>query len=134
MKNVANMKLNNPKITILFGSDSTTIELHDSPSSTTFLRVKLTPEQLSSALSRLSYTSCEAEISGVDRIGKTLEFKKIEFPLSSNGTHLLKDTAKKEQYNFISEGWESDCYFNSQDSFFTKDGIQHARVTVRRWV
>lgn len=32
------------------------------------------------------------------------------------------------------DGWIADHYFNSQNSFYYKDGQTWARTTIRRWV
>lgn len=62
------------KITILISGDATRIEVRDSEANTLFLKIKLTPEQLSSALGRMGDTECdECEISGLDKIGKKHE-------------------------------------------------------------
>ena len=52
------MKING-KITILINQEYTRIELRDDDASTTFVEIKLTPEQLSMALSRLAFTPCK---------------------------------------------------------------------------
>ena len=55
-------------------------------------------------------------------IPKTLQWKeKTEF-------------AKANAQQWASDGWIADSYFNGQDSFFTKDGNEYARIHQRRWV
>ena len=127
------MKING-KITILVGELGTTIELYDSDASTTFAKVVLTPEQLSSALSRLAYTECDIEVFGLEKLGKRMEHKKFDFEVP-------KDIDKKELAKLSQElidkengGWISDGYFSSQDSFFTRDDKRYARCIVRRWL
>ncbi len=133
------MKING-KITILVNQDKTTIEVRDDASCITFLKVVLTPEQLSSALSRLMYTPCESvELTDdIKNVGKTMEHKTIEIEIPrvfdrSLDTAMLADMAQievdKEQ-----EGWIVSDTFVSQNSFFTKDGKNMARCKVRRWV
>lgn len=62
------MKLTNGKISLLVGQDYTTIELYDSVSCSTFVKVVLTNEQLASALSRLAHTPCkEVEVNGLEK-------------------------------------------------------------------
>ena len=128
------MELKDPKISILIGQESTTIEIYDSPSCTTFVRVKLTPDQLSSALSRLSHSPCECVVANLDRLGKTHEVTKFEFEMSETDCRTREKIAKETAERLCPEGWKSDGYFSSQDSFFTKDGKNMARATIRRWI
>jgi len=136
------MKLDKANITILVGSESTTISFQCAKSNITFAEATLTPQQLSSALSRLSNTECEIDVKGLNKVNKTMEHKKFEFKLPDgvskwNNTEKveLKDvcnTAMIEQG--ISDEWISDHYYNSQDTYFNKDGKPYARTTIRRWV
>ena len=133
------MKING-KITILINRENTRIELYDEDSSITFARLELTPEQLSSALSRLAYTPCIMEVNGLDKLGKKQEVKTLEFQLPrehmrSNDHDELHEIAQKilDEEN---EGWQAENYFQSQNSFFYKDEIRlpYARCTCRRWI
>jgi len=131
------MKING-KITILVNREQTTIELMDEDANTTFVRVVLTPDQLSSALSRLAYTDCEMDLFGLDRVGKKMEHKQFEFELprknmSSRDSEELSVIAQTILDN-NNEGWITDTYFGSQDTFFTKNDKPYARCTIRRWV
>ena len=128
------MELKDPKISIMIGQESTTIEIYDTPSCTTFVRVKLTPYQLSSALSRLSHSPCECSVHNLERLGKTHEVSKFEFEMPECDYKIRDKIAKQTAEKLCPEGWKSDGYFSSQDSFFTKDGKNMARVTIRRWV
>jgi len=47
------------KITLLVDRQETTIEIKDSLSSVVFAKIKLTPEQLSAALSRQEMVECD---------------------------------------------------------------------------
>jgi len=124
------MKINGT-ISILINSDYTTIEIEDKDANTTFVKVRLTPEQLSMALSRLSYTPCEMEVHKLERVGKRHEHKSHEFEIPN-------DVKNNELHNLAllscENGWTPDNYFGSQNSFFTKDGKKYARCTIRRWV
>lgn len=64
------MKIEEARITFLVGAESTTITLHDMKSGSAFAEIKLTPIQLSQALSRLSYTNCEINLFGLDKLNK----------------------------------------------------------------
>lgn len=127
----------NSKISIFVNADSTTIELIDEDSSITFARIKLTPEQLSQALSRLSHTKCECQVVGLDKLGKKMENKKYEFEIGDcdrRNFDALHDLAIRSLAENNMSDWEAERYFQSQDSFFKKDKTEYARVTIRRWV
>ena len=128
------MKLKDGSISFLVGQDSTTIEIHDSIASVTLARVTLTPKQLSQALSRLAYTHCDVEVNNLDKVGKKMINKKFEFELPNFTWGESKQCAIKTIKDVCPEGWKADNYFNSQDSFFNKDGKQYARVTIRKWI
>lgn len=125
--------LENAKISILISEDSTTIELIDSDSGLQFVSIKLSPEQLSMVLSRRAHVPCTMTIRSLDKIGKKLEHKIMEFEIPEdadrNGS-MVSSIAD----SVCPAGWVHDNYFNSQNSFFHKDGHRFARCTIRRWV
>jgi hypothetical protein len=121
---------------------STTIEIRDDNACTTFLEISLTPEQLSEVLSRLAYVKCELEINDLHKIGKTMEHKSFSFEISGkdHGDHYM-DRGKKlteisqKLLDDEGEGFISDGYFTSQDSFKEiDDNSWMAKCTARRWV
>lgn len=123
------------KITMLINQEYTTIQIEDSNAATTFCEVTLTPEQLSAIFSRLSRVTCEIEINGTERLGKKHECKTFEFEIDQN-----EADSKEAQYlafkanSLLTDGWNADAYFSSQNSFFKKDNKQYARCTIRRWI
>lgn len=131
------MELNNASITILISQDKTTIEIRDNDASVTFVKATLTPEQLSSALSRLSQTNCKAEIFAFDKVGKKHETEYFEFDITGynkadeDKLWLAANEALKKQNM---SDWKPDKYFGSQNSFFSSDGKDYARVVIRRWI
>ena len=129
------MKLKDAAITILINGDYTEIELHDKSSGLNIATVKLTVEQLSKALGRLSYTPCEIDItSELDKINKIMIVDKLVFPFDYEGSYIGRSKlAEQESIKYVPEGWVADTYFNSQDSFFTKDGVKYASCTIRKW-
>lgn len=123
------------KITIRINRDETTIEIEDDVANTTFVIVRLTPEQLSTALSRQAYVDCELEVAGLDRVGtrhenETFEFEIPEALASSSKTEELQKIAQSK----LTDGWIAEGYFASQNTFFKKEGVQYARCTIRRYV
>jgi hypothetical protein len=132
------------KITILINQDETMIEIRDELSSITFLKITLTPEQLSSALSRLAMTSCKFETRGLELVGKKMEHKSFEFEIPTYITekyninyNMPEEELQKYAQKLLDEegeGYIAESYFQSQGSFFSKNGIQYARVIARRWI
>ena len=132
------MKIN-ASITILFREGGLHIEVEDRDASITFLELDLDAAQTCQALSRLGCTPVSAcEVEGLDRVGKKMEHKKLEFevPKGTRWTHRKDSDQKllKLMHKHMPEGWVSDAYFQSQDSFFERDGKEWAQTTIRRWV
>src|SRR6056297_3134882 len=112
-------ELKNAKISILVSDDRTTIEVKDGDAAITFLKVELTPDQLSQCLSRLVNVKCEnAIVCDLDKIGKKHTNKKLEFKMPSESMYKDVDTATKLAKKNCPDGWEPDLYFGSQESFF----------------
>jgi len=123
------------KISMFIGVEETTIRIQDENSNIEFVEITLTPAQLSSALSRLAYTPCNIEVRGLDRVGKKHENKEFEFEISEKLSRERKTEQLREiAQSMLTDGWIAEGYFNSQNSFFTKDGVSYARCTIRRWV
>lgn len=120
------------RISILIGTKETLIQVKDSLSGITFLKVKLTPEQLSAALSMMALTECEFEVKELDKIGKKMQTAIHEFKLPWD-RHFTKEEVIAEAERTCPEGWTQDGYFGSQGSFFMKGDEQYARVTIRKW-
>ena len=91
-------------ISILINQEHTTIEIHDADASIKFLSIQLSPEQLSSALSRLSQVPCVIDLRGLDKIGKKITLNEIR-----NAVKALK-IAKIKVYNYFVIGlpWEDE--------------------------
>lgn len=127
------MKLDG-QISIRIEREHTTIEVRDDNACTTFLEITLTPEQLSSALSRLSNTDCKIELRNVDRVGKTHENKTFEFPIKyTDSQNDLELSCNEELFLKGMYEWKPDHYYGSQNSKFRKGEEKWARVTIRRW-
>jgi len=127
------MKLNDGRITMLASENGMIIELRDNDASVVFAKVEMNTKQLAQALSRLGYTTCKIEVQGLDKLGKKMEIDKLVFEIPDDwyNEKELAMTLVKEK---CPEGWTPDLYFNSQNSFFIKDGVRFARTTIRRWV
>ena len=128
------MKLENGQITILCSADGVKIELRDTGANITFCEVKISPENFTSALGRISQCACDVVVKGLDLIGKKHECKSLEFELSDSRWNLSYSDIVELSKTACPDGWEPDSYFGNQNSFFQKDGKNYARCTIRRWV
>lgn len=124
----------NAQITLLFDRGGLNLRLRDYDSKIVFLDLQLTQEQTCEALARLSETPvAECEVRGLDKLGKKMEHRTIEFKMPKKKPY-DKDAAAAEAAKHTPEGWESDNYFGSQGSFFMIDREPWARCTIRRWL
>jgi hypothetical protein len=129
------MKITNGRISILVNDNRTTIEIEDADASCIFVSVTLTNDQLAMALSRLACTPCSVEVSHLERVGKKMEWKSMEFEIPKETSFYHKKTELLElAKKALPEGWVGEYSFNSQNSFFTHNDKRYARCTIRRWV
>lgn len=131
----------NASITFLVGSEETIIRVEDIDAVSTFLEIKLTPEQLSSALSRLGNTPVEkcTLINDLSILGKKREHKTVEIPTGLNtiSYHGRDVICKPIIDEFMEENypeWTPSYYLRAQDSFFTNNDETWLRITIMRWV
>jgi hypothetical protein len=123
------------RISVLINRDETTIEVEDENANARFIKITLTPEQLSAALSRQMAVECEIEVKGLEKIGKKHENKTFDFEITSELANSRNENElQKLAQSLLNDGWIAERYFSSQGSFFKKDGVQYARCTIRRWV
>lgn len=128
------MKIENAGITFLVGSDCTRIELYDKVANVQFVKIELTPEQLSMALSRQAYTPCKTEVMNTDVLGKEVEIESLVFEIPyeiASSTH--SDKLHAIATELLKDGWVADSYFGSQNTFTQSGGKSYARCTIRRW-
>jgi hypothetical protein len=128
------MELRDGRITILINQDGTTIELKDNSSYTTFVKIELTPDQLSSALSRLGETKCKIKVFALDKLNKKMINKDFEFEIPEFDYKEMAEKAYEIAKKLCPEGWIPDGGFNSQGSFFKKDGKNYAKTIIRTWL
>ena len=123
----------NGKITLLVSEDGATIELKDTASTLTFVKIKLTAEQFCKALSRVACTPCKFEVHGIDCIGKEMHMDDLVFEMPEHDFKDRKQVACQEAKRVCPPGWTPDLYFGSQSSFLKQDGKQFARTKIRKW-
>jgi len=128
------MILEDGRITILANQEGVEITITDSDSNTDFCKVLLTSEQFTSALSRLMHVRCTVQADHLDRVGKKMEHRVLEAMLRPDIAD-RKEAALLALKDAMPESWTYlSTYLGSKGSFFTKDGQDWARTTIRRWV
>lgn len=110
------------------------IRIRDDLSCEEFVTAKLSLATFATAITGLARAECKIELHGLDRVGKKHEWRSLEFPMPKCDYKDRKSVAIVASQDYIPEGWTSDNYYGSQESFFRKDGVDMARVTIRRWV
>ena len=102
------------------------------------IRLELNHLDFTNMMTGLNCVPCEMTIRGQENIGLTMEHKQIEFEVSS-GYDYRKEFASSELTDLLFlndeyEGWSSTERFESQGSFFERDGKHLARATIRQWI
>jgi hypothetical protein len=114
-----------------------TLTIRDNKSRKVFLEAQLTPELIYNILVGVGGNHCDAELLNWGIVGKTMQCQTLCFPMPDIGNKYgtsLKAIAIVAAREHIPQGWISDNDFNSKNSFYTEDGRQMARVTIRRYV
>ena len=124
------------KITILFHSErGMTIEIQDAESGLHIMDINVpSSDNVVAVLSRLACVPCDCRILQTDNIGKTRINGNLEFEMPEHDYLNRKEIASIQADIECPEGWEVNKYFNSQDSFFTKDGKEYARCHMVKYV
>lgn len=133
------IKLVDGRITILIDRNETTVYLDDGKSRQRIVEIKLTPDQLSSALSRCDKTRCEITINEYSfcKLNKTKLTQRIIFEIPKDIEWKDKE---KVAYDYALKNcpsnWIVDNYFRSQGSFFYdhKKEKQYAKAIIRKWI
>lgn len=124
------------RISILVDGDGASIEIDDATSTLPLAIIKMSAVDFCAALGRLANIPCEIETtSPLENIGKKMEWTYFEFEMPAKVEWKnRKEVAFQIAQQVCPEGWVFDNYFGSRDSFFTRDGKDMARMTIRRWV
>lgn len=112
------------------------VRIFDESSSKRFVTVRISLKDFCNCITGLYNVPCVGEVNGLDKIGKTMEHKDFTFPLGKKKIYgdEGKKIAIKACEKHCPEGWIFEKHFNSQNSFFEKDGKDWARTIIRRWV
>jgi hypothetical protein len=102
-------------------------------SHTTFCELKLTGEQFAEAVTGLFSSDIEAEVKGLDRVGKTRirELRSIICPLDSYKTDDLEEWLVQ---NAQEDGWFLDSYLRSQSSKKRVDNGYQLNYSVYKYI
>jgi hypothetical protein len=122
------------EVTILSERDKVVFTVTDEVSRTRLVEFSMTPEQFCAAIGRLACLPVELHIGRLDRIGKKHEHATHEFEIPTAGYYHRADATKTIGKKTCPEGWVVSDNFNSQNTYFTRDGKSMARCTIRRWV
>jgi len=110
------------------------ISVHDELSGISFLEVEIGYSNFAEALTGIGYVDCELVTRNLGNVGKRVERKKIEFELPEKYRYANIETIKKIAKKHIPEGWKSNFYFGSKESFYYKDNIRFARLQIFRYI
>ena len=134
-------KMNNGRLTISrpnYGGEQQkiSIKVRDDNSRITFLEIEIDLAKFTECLTGLSEVDCNIKTRGLGKVGKTKEMKPFEFemPEDKKWDNDRKVIAANLASKLAPEGWKPELYFNSQNSFFDKDGKQYARTSLLRWI
>ena len=130
------MILNDGRIIINFSRDEDNkviVEFVDRDmGSVPFATAEITPENWVKALSGLAFVPARISVDNLDNVGKKRIVEDFCFEISSEHWY-DKSFASKTALNICPEGWNISLYFDSQDSFFLKDGKHYARTHIYKW-
>ena len=131
--------MSNGKITISKpvlgdGLERVEISVKDDLSRNRFVTVSMTLENFAHALMGLAEVDCKHELRKPEIVGKKKEVEKLEFEMPQGTLSNRKSIAAAIANREMPEGWELWDNFSSQNSFFTKDGVEMARCSIVRYV
>lgn len=115
------------------------LEVRDRVASVRFLELAISSDQFLAAIRGLACVHVEADVRGLDKVGKKMKIDTIEFRMPDDVNYRTqKDTARLLAKKYCPKGWVPDTGFSSQDSFFYRkdDNMNHqwARTMIRTWV
>ena len=113
------------------------ISLRDNVANVHIATIEITPEDWIGLSASLSDVKVDVGMYNLNKINRRMVHKDFEFELPTTVNELFYEERKQETAKLAEElcpdGWESDGYFDSQGSFFIRDGKPHARCIIRKW-
>lgn len=112
------------------------LEIEDSVSYITFLKMELSPEDFMNCLTGLAYQPGIGEVYGTEFLGKTkqIEERTIESPLKNKVFSSSEELSIWLKNNYKEEGWFIDTYLGSKHSIEYKEGKQFLNFKVFRYI
>lgn len=110
------------------------IGVTDSGSHIQFLELQIDLDDFTKAVTGQGMIPIEFEVRGLENVGRNYESEYFDFPLPKGTRYADKKAAIKELRKVTPEGWKSSEHFSSQDSFYSKDGVEWAHTYIFRWV
>ena len=108
------------------------VEFKELTSRVVFLEAEINYIDFVQAITGLAHVPCDITIRDLELVGKSKEQKTIVFEITSWDKEEIKSLGKQN----IPDGWQSDLYFNSQDSVFMDQKTQkkYARMHIYRYL
>lgn len=136
------------RITLSFPTSSSgekwcEMQIEDELSGARFVEVRIDPQGFFDMM-RSSYVPCELDVRGLNVLGKKMENDSFSFKIPESipeRSWKERDVYHKELQEYAQslldhrgDGWISDGYFGSQNSFFEQGKERWARTTIRRYM
>lgn len=107
--------------------------LEDNNSEIKFVEVELSMVDFTNAMFGLALRPCKYIVKGLDKVGKQYIQEEYIFEIEGYGN---KEAARKIAQNLSEQDpqWDYSTYFDSQGSFFKKDGKYYAKTTRYKYI
>lgn len=122
----------NAQITMLFDEDGLSIDVADKASNLPVFKIRLDKDKTLQVLSRYARTYCNMETYNLDKVGKKMRMATFYVNLGKVEWR-DKKAARQKVLLCCPHEWQPDMYFDSQDSFFSFEGNEWVKTTIRRW-
>ena len=114
---------------------SISIKVKDSTAGVNFLDIEIPLDNFAECLTGLAAVDCSIEVRGLENVGKTIKRENLVFEMPASIKYSERKSAAFDLAKLAAPaGWVVRDYFDSQDSFFTKDGKDYAQTQMMRWV
>ncbi len=111
------------------------IQVEDADAGIRFLELEVPLDNFSECLTGLSFVECDMKFRGLQNVGKKKERMPVTFQMPDHADYSnRKEVAKEIAQDQVPAGWLVSDYFDSQNSFFMKDGKEFARTNAVKWV
>lgn len=122
-------------VSIIGSGEGVVLEVRDALSRCRIVRIELSHEKFCQMVMRsIAEEPCVATVGDLSKVGKRKVSDVLTFELpSGTGGLPREDVAAQLAKELCPDGWEPDCYFGSQGSFFYRDDKTFARCRIYRW-